>query len=201
MDHEQFGRIFMKKLQSVALALCCLTLVLLICGANATFAQEVTATVAGTVTDPSGAAVVGATVTAKSVERGITYTGVSNDSGIYRIAQLPVGSYDLRIEKTGFQTAVYPTFTLSLNQIARFDVELKVGQVSQTIEVTGAAPVLKTEATQVDTIINAATNDNLPLGLAQLRAIDVAGARLGNDRPRQLHQRKQYHQLRFSAAD
>ena len=153
----------MKKLQSVALALCCLTLVLLICGANATFAQEVTATVAGTVTDPSGAAVVGATVTAKSVERGITYTGVSNDSGIYRIAQLPVGSYDLRIEKTGFQTAVYPTFTLSLNQIARFDVELKVGQVSQTIEVTGAAPVLKTEATQVDTIINAATNDNLPL--------------------------------------
>ena len=163
MDHEQFGRIFMKKLQSVALALCCLTLVLLICGANATFAQEVTATVAGTVTDPSGAAVVGATVTAKSVERGITYTGVTNDSGIYRIAQLPVGNYDLRIEKTGFQAAVYPTFTLSLNQIARFDVELKVGQVSQTIEVTGAAPVLKTEATQVDTIINAATNDNLPL--------------------------------------
>ena len=153
----------MKKLQSVALALCCLTLVLLICGANATFAQEVTATVAGTVTDPSGAAVVGATITAKSVERGITYTGVTNDSGLYRISQLPVGNYDLRIEKTGFQAAVYPTFTLSLNQVARFDVELKVGQVSQTIEVTGAAPVLKTEATQVDTIINAATNDNLPL--------------------------------------
>ena len=55
----------MKKLQSVGLARCCLTLVLLICGANATFAQEVTATVAGTVTDPSGAAVVGATVTAE----------------------------------------------------------------------------------------------------------------------------------------
>ncbi len=163
MDHEQFGRIFMKKLQSVALALCCLTLVLLICGANATFAQEVTATVTGTVTDPSGAAVVGANVTAKSVERGITYNGVSNDSGIYRIPQLPVGSYDLRVEKTGFQTSVYPTFVLHENQIARFDVELKVGQVSQTIEVTGAAPVLKTEATQVDTVINAATNDNLPL--------------------------------------
>jgi hypothetical protein len=153
----------MRKLQSVALAFCCLTLVVLICGANATFAQEVTATISGTVTDPSGAAVVGANVTAKSVERGITYTGVTNDSGIYRLSQLPVGSYDLKIEKTGFQTALYPAFVLTMNQIARIDVELKVGQVSQTIEVTGAAPVLKTEATQVDTIINSATNDNLPL--------------------------------------
>jgi hypothetical protein len=153
----------MKKLQSVMVAVFCLTLVLLICGANATFAQEVTASVTGTVTDQSGAAVAGAAVTAKSVERGITYTGASNESGIYRISQLPVGSYDLRIEKTGFQTALYPTFVVHENQIARFDVELKVGQVSQTVEVTGAAPVLKTEATSVDTVINAATNDNLPL--------------------------------------
>ena len=152
----------MKKLQSIALGLCCLALVLLF-GANCTFAQEVTATVTGTVTDASGAAVVGATITAKSVERGISYTGVTNDAGIYRISQLPVGQYDMRVEKTGFQTALYPTFTLVLNQIARFDVELKVGQVSQTIEVTGAAPVLKTESTQVDTVINASTNDNLPL--------------------------------------
>jgi len=153
----------MKKLQSVALALCCLALVVLVWGANATFAQDVTATITGTVTDPSGAAVVGATVTAKSTERGITYTGTSNDAGIYRIPQLPVGSYDLRIEQTGFQTSLYPTFVIHENQIARVDVELKVGQISQTIEVTGAAPVLKTEATSVDTVINAATNDNLPL--------------------------------------
>jgi carboxypeptidase family protein len=154
---------FMKKWQSVALALCCLALVFSICGANAAFAQEVTASVTGTVTDASGAAVAGAAVTAKSADRGISYTGVSNDAGIYRIAQLPAGNYDLRIEKTGFQTALFPQFTLAVNQIARFDVELKVGQVSQTIEVTGAAPILKTEATQVDTVIDAATNDNLPL--------------------------------------
>lgn len=153
----------MKKLQSVAVALCCLTLVVLICGANATFAQEVTASITGTVADQSGAAVAGANVIATSVERGTRFTSVSNESGIYRISQLPVGNYDLRIEKTGFQTSLYPAFTLTLNQVARIDVELKVGQVNQTIEVTGAAPVLKTEATQVDTIINAATNDNLPL--------------------------------------
>ena len=52
----------------------------------------------------SGAAVAGATVTAKSVERGITYTAVSNDAGLYRISQLPVGNYELRVEKQGFQT-------------------------------------------------------------------------------------------------
>src|SRR3974390_2108430 len=153
----------MKSWQSTALALCCLALALLIGGPNVAFAQEVTATISGTVTDQSGAAVIGSTVTAKAAERGTTYTGQSNDAGIYRISQLPVGTYDLRVEKTGFQAALYSTLVLHENQVARIDVELKVGQVSQTVEVTGAAPVLKTEATQVDTIINAATNDNLPL--------------------------------------
>ena len=150
-------------MHSAAVVVFCLALALLICGANAAFAQEVTATITGTVSDPSGAAVVGAAVTAKSGERAITYNGETNDTGIYRISQLPVGSYNLRIEKTGFQTSLYPTFVLHENQVARFDVELKVGQVSQTIEVTSAAPALKTEATQVDTIVNAAANDNLPL--------------------------------------
>lgn len=153
----------MKKMQSVALALCCLTLVVLICGANATFAQEVTATITGTITDQSGAAIAGATVTAKSVERGTTFTSVTNGAGIYRISQLLVGNYDLKVEKTGFQTSLYPAFTLTMNQIARIDAEMKVGQVSQTIEVTGAAPILKTETTQVDLITDKATNDALPL--------------------------------------
>jgi hypothetical protein len=126
-------------------------------------AQDVTATVTGTVTDPSGAAVAGATVTVKSVERGVTYAAVTNDGGLYRISQLPVGNYELRVEKPGFQATEYPAFPLALNQTGRIDVELKVGQVTQTVEVTGAAPVLKTESTQVDTIIDARTNDNLPL--------------------------------------
>jgi hypothetical protein len=82
---------------------------------------------------------------------------------LYRISQLPIGSYELRIEKQGFQTTAYPAFPLALNQIGRIDVELKVGQVTETVEVSGAAPVLKTETTQVDTIIDAVTNDNLPL--------------------------------------
>jgi len=132
-------------------------------GAHAVLAQEVTATITGTVVDTSGSAVAGAVVNVKSVERGIVYSATTNESGLYRIAQLPVGNYEVRVEKAGFASAAYPAFTLSLNQVARIDVQLKVGQVTETVEVTSAAPVLKTEATQVDTIINAATNDNLPL--------------------------------------
>jgi len=135
----------------------------MLCGTQRAVAQEVTATITGTVTDASGAAVVGATVTAKSVDRGITYPVVTNEAGLYRISQLPIGSYELRVEKLGFQTTAYPAFTLALNQIGRIDVELKVGQVTETVEVSGSAPILKTETTQVDTIIDAVTNDNLPL--------------------------------------
>src|SRR6266481_5480275 len=159
----RIGGINMRKMQSLGLGLVFLALAALLCTANPAWGQEVTASITGTVSDPTGAAIVGATVTAKSVERGLTYTAVTNDSGIYRIAQLPVGSYELKVEKTGFSSAAYPAFVLTLNQVARIDVPLKVGQVTQIVEVTGAAPVLKTEATQVDTIINSATNDNLPL--------------------------------------
>ena len=56
-----------------------------------------------------------------------------------------------------------PAFVLTLNQVARVDIAMKVGQATETVEVTAEAPIMKTESTQVDTIINAATNDNLPL--------------------------------------
>jgi hypothetical protein len=125
--------------------------------------QEVTASITGTVTDPRGAALPGATVTATSQERGQTYAALTNDSGLYRIAQLPVGTYTVKVEKSGFSLASYPAFVLTLNQVARVDVAMKVGQTSETVEVSGSAPVLATETTQVDTVINAATNDNLPL--------------------------------------
>jgi len=153
----------MKKMRSVRLILLCLAIFALLFGANASSAQDVTATITGTITDPSGAPVAGANVIAKSVERGLTYTAVTNEQGLYRISLLPVGNYELRVEKQGFQTSLFPSFALVLNQSARIDATLKVGQLTQTVEVTGAAPVLKTESTQVDTIIDAQTNDELPL--------------------------------------
>lgn len=127
------------------------------------WSQEVTAAVVGTVDDPSGAPIRGAKVVATDTQRGTVYESETNEAGAYNINRVPVGSYDLKVTATGFQTAIHPAFTLVLNQIARIDVQMKVGQVSETVEVTSAAPILKTETTSVDTVIDANTNDKLPL--------------------------------------
>ena len=67
--------------------------------------QEVTAAITGSVTDPSGAPVVGASVLAHDVERGTTYPTRTNDVGVFNLARLPVGNYEIKVEATGFQTA------------------------------------------------------------------------------------------------
>jgi len=125
--------------------------------------QEVTAAIVGTVADPSGAPIKGAKVTATDTQRGTSYAGETNDSGAYNITRLPVGTYDLKVAAAGFQTAVHAAFTLVLNQTARVDVQMKVGQVSETVDVTGSAPILQTERAEVSTVIDAQTNDRLPL--------------------------------------
>lgn len=125
--------------------------------------QEVTAAIVGTVTDPSGAPVSGAKVVATDTERGTEWTAQTNDTGAFNLLRLPISTYTVKVTKDGFQTAVHPAFQLVLNQTARVDVQLKVGQVSTTVEVTSAAPVLQTENAEVGTVLDASTNDNLPL--------------------------------------
>ena len=125
--------------------------------------QAVTATVNGTITDASGAAVVGATVTVKDVARGTTYSDNSNQTGFYNITHIPIGTFELKVEAKGFQTAAHSAFTLELNQVARVDVQMQVGQVTQTVEVSSEAPELQTESTQLNTVIDSNTIVNLPL--------------------------------------
>jgi hypothetical protein len=127
------------------------------------WAQEVTAAIVGTITDPSGAPITGATVTASDTERGTVWTATTNDSGAYNLLRLPVGTYTVKVTAPGFQSAQESAFPLVLNQTARVDVRMKVGQVSETVEVSGAAPVLQTQSTEVSTLIDANTNVSLPL--------------------------------------
>ena len=131
--------------------------------APSAWSQEVTATIVGTITDQSGAAISGAAVKATSVDRGTSYEAVSNDAGLYRISELPAGNYTLTVGKAGFATVSRAQFVLTVNQVARIDLALKVGQVTETLEVTGAPPVLEKDSTQVSTVVNAETQDNLPL--------------------------------------
>ncbi len=125
--------------------------------------QEVTAGIVGTVTDPSGAPINGATVTATDKDRGTIWTAKTNDSGAYNITRVPIGTYRLQVVAQGFATANFAPFTLVLNQTARLDAQMKMGAVSETVEVTGATPLLQTQSADVSTIIDANTNVNLPL--------------------------------------
>jgi carboxypeptidase family protein len=125
--------------------------------------QEVTAAIVGTVTDPSGAPIKDAEVTATDVDRGTVWTAHTNDTGAYNLPRLPVGNYTVKATVTGFETTLHSAFTLVLNQTARVDMQMKVGKISETIEVSGAAPILQTQSVDVSTLIDANTNVSLPL--------------------------------------
>src|SRR5437762_1984911 len=130
----------MRKMQSLGLGLVFMALVVaLLCTANPAWGQDVTASITGTVTDPSGAPIVGASVIAKETDRGTLYTGQTNEAGLYILVRIPIGIYELKAEMKGFKTVVHPSFTLDLNQTARVDFKMAVGQVTDTIEVTSEA--------------------------------------------------------------
>ena len=125
--------------------------------------QQVTAAITGRVTDSSGAAIAHATVTATDTERGTTLPVVTNSDGVYYLPRVPVGTYNVKVEQQGFQSAQHSGITLVLNQTARLDVELQIGNLMQSVEVSSAAPLLTTESTQLSTLIDARTNEALPL--------------------------------------
>ena len=127
------------------------------------WSQQVAAAITGRVTDPSGGVIPNAKVTATDIERGSTFATVSNSEGIYDLPRVPVGTYNVRVEGPGFQTAQQSNVLLVLNQTARLDFKLQIGSASQSVEVSSTAPLLQTESTQSDTVINARTNVALPL--------------------------------------
>ena len=91
------------------------------------FAQFSTATILGVVKDSTGAAVPGASLTARSTETGQTRTAVSAGDGSYRFPALPVGNYEVRVEQSGFPTAVRSGLTLTVAQEAVVNFTLEVG--------------------------------------------------------------------------
>ena len=126
-------------------------------------AQEVTATITGTVTDPSGSVVANADAVATDLDRGTVWPTKSNEEGYFRLTHLPVGHYSLRVTASGFRTAVQSPIELQLNQVSVVNVQLVMGQMSESVQVTSEAPLLQTETTQVGTVIDERTNVDLPL--------------------------------------
>jgi hypothetical protein len=126
-------------------------------------AAQVSATLSGVVTDPSGAAVAGAMVTAKSVDTGISRTVPTDPGGRFRFFSLPVGLYEIRVTKEGFAEAIRSGITLAVGQDASVDVSLRVGQVSEQVKVTADAPVVSLTTQDISGLVGEREVVNLPL--------------------------------------
>ncbi len=126
-------------------------------------AQEVTATINGTITDPSGRVVANAEVTATDLDRNTVWPAKTNSQGFFNLSRLPVGRYSVRVTAPGFRAAVETTPELQLNQIEAVNIQLVIGKDNETVQVTSEAPLLQTESSEVSTVIDAQANVDLPL--------------------------------------
>ncbi|MEZ5362066.1 MAG: carboxypeptidase regulatory-like domain-containing protein [Bryobacterales bacterium] len=136
-------------------------------------AQEVSAGITGIVTDPSGAAVAGAEVTARDLDRGVTYTTESNESGNYALPRVPPGRYEVRVASEGFRTWVQPEVRLEVNQRARIDVVMELGAVTETVEVSAAGPLLQTEKTELGAVMTGEQTVDMPLATRNFIAMTL----------------------------
>jgi len=107
-------------------------------------AQITTTTLVGTVTDKTGAVVVGAQVAATNTGTNLRQSAITSAEGEYRIEFLPVGEYTVEVKATGFKTFVQKGVRLAIDETARVDVSLGVGATGETVEVTAAAPIVNT---------------------------------------------------------
>jgi hypothetical protein len=121
-----------------------------------------TGDVAGTVTDPSSAAVQGATVTLTNVATGVTSTTSSNSTGAYRFPFLNPGNYTVTVHMKGFAASAPHTATVAVGQASTVNVQLSVAAASTTVEVSGVGSVIQTENGNVSTTISPEIVSNIP---------------------------------------
>src|SRR5438067_12322173 len=120
------------------------TAVLLLCAACCCFGQGTTATISGNVTDPTGAAIAAAKVTATNLTTNVSRTVMTQSDGSYSLLFLPIGTYRVEISAAGFKKFEQTGIVLEVNRIAKADASLQVGAVSDTIEVSAYVAMVAT---------------------------------------------------------
>ncbi|MGB2636551.1 MAG: carboxypeptidase regulatory-like domain-containing protein [Candidatus Acidiferrum sp.] len=126
-------------------------------------AQEISASIRGTVTDGSGGAVNGTKVTAINTDTGFQRTAVTNSQGTYVLVELPVGRYRVEAEAPGFKKYIQEGISLDVNQQATVAVHLVVGTETQQIQVTSDAPIIETTSTNLGQTVGEREILDLPL--------------------------------------
>jgi hypothetical protein len=126
------------------------------------FGQTV-ATILGTVKDESGAVLPGVMIEVKSVETGSVRTTITDEAGRYRVPQLSVGAYEIQASLPSFQTAVRSGINLTLGREAVVDFALKIGELSETVEVSGEAPLVETTNASLGALVDEVKIRELPI--------------------------------------
>src|SRR5271157_1289714 len=138
----------------VGLCLVCSTLM---------FSQSTGGRILGRVADPSGAVLAGVKVTLTNEATGVSNETTTNGAGDYGFPQVPVGTYTLSFDLTGFKTNVQKGIAVSLNQVITLNSVLQIGQTKETVEVTSEAPLVDTTSTQLGAVMDSRQVSNLPL--------------------------------------
>jgi len=126
-------------------------------------AQSTGGRIRGTVIDSSGAAIAAAKVTIINEATHATRDAEAGANGEYIFLEVPVGTYEVDAQSTGFKKYVRKGIVLNLNEVVNLDITLQVGSAVDTIEVTGAAPLVDTTSTQLGAVVNERAVSQLPL--------------------------------------
>ena len=117
----------------------------------------------GTITDPSGAVVAGASVTVTNSANGVSSAATTTDAGVYSISALPAGTYRVELALKGFKTVVRNNVVVDVGNIVGLNLKLEIGDTSQTVTVDAAAPILKTEQSATSSEVPVQVYNDLPL--------------------------------------
>jgi hypothetical protein len=134
-----------------------------LCWVTTALCQTDTATISGRVTDPSGAAISGADVQVQNVLTGGEVAVKTNSSGVYVVAVLQPGTYRVIVTNPGFKQIVKPDVVLNVQENASLNFSMAVGSISETVTVTGGAPLVNTQDAAVSTVIDRNFVESLPL--------------------------------------
>src|SRR5579859_7757773 len=126
-------------------------------------AQTTAGAIVGTVTDPSGAVIAGATITVTNMDTNISVKATTDQTGNYVVTPLNVGRYSVSVEAAGFKRSVRSDITLNVQDRLRVDATLEVGAVTDTVEVAAAAPMLETDTSYLGEVVDSQRIVDLPL--------------------------------------
>ncbi|HKV38970.1 MAG TPA: TonB-dependent receptor [Blastocatellia bacterium] len=139
------------------------SLLIIVAGVNGANAQVQTATISGTVTDSSGAVIPGATIQVKNAATGIIQTATADDQGRYRMADLPVGNYEVQASLAGFQTVLRQGIILTVGSQPVVDFSLPVGNTTESVTIVSQVSPVETQTSSVSSLVTQTQIRDLPL--------------------------------------